>query len=202
MHYIGSPTRGKRPAQEDPGDAGEERPNAYQCTDGIDDYIIKDLNTSPAVDSPVMEIAKNLIDMSNIQGKVDETVGGKEMMQHPGPIIRTKEITSKEKQWTDVGSGVFARTFPCAERMVTTTRGGPPMEDIHRRTIWSLSSGKVIDDCIVDDVPDRMLNWRMGEVDDIRVELVMKDALCMYNRKGADIAEVYSQPRVAQAAAE
>ena len=69
---------------------------------------------------------------------------------------------------------MFARTFPRSERLVTTTRGGPPVEDVHRRTIWSLSKGRVIHDCIVDDVSDHELNKMLEETDDIRVELTMK----------------------------
>ena len=86
--------------------------------------------------------------------------------------------------------------------MVTTTRGGPPIAEVHRRTIWSLSRGRVIDDCIVDDVPDHILNRVMNEPDDIRVELTMKNAISMYNKKDVDVSEAYSRPRIAQAAAE
>ena len=55
----------------------------------------------------------------------------------------------------------------------------------------------MIDDCIVDDTSDDILNRYLDEPDDLRVELTMKDSLSMYNKKGADVAEVYSQPRVA-----
>ena len=68
---------------------------------------------------------------------------------------------------------------------------------MYRRTTWSLSSGKVIDDCFPDDVPDEILHRKLPEPDDIRVELVMKQAMQMYERKGADVSEVYSQPRIA-----
>ena len=60
----------------------------------------------------------------------------------------------------------------------------------------------MVHDCIVDDVSDYELNKKLEEADDIRVELTMKGAMKMYNRIGADVSEVYSQPRVAQAAAE
>ena len=56
-------------------------------------------------------------------------------------------------------------------------------------------------DYIVDDVSDHELNKKLEEADDIRVELTMKGAMKMYNRTGADVSEVDSQPRVAQAAA-
>ena len=115
--------------------------------------------------------------------------------------MRKKDISAKERQWQDIGSGVFARTFTQAERLLTTTRGGPPIDDVHRRTIWSLSKGRIIDDCLVDDVPDKTLNRWLDEPDDIRVELTMKNALSMYHRSGADVAEIYSQPRIDQAAA-
>lgn len=87
----------------------------------------------------------------------------------------------------------FARTFPRAERLTTTMRVGPPMQVVHRRTVWSI---------VDDDVPDHELSKQMEEIDDIRVEMTMKNALSMYYRKGADVSEIYSQPRVAQAAAE
>ena len=101
------------------------------------------------------------------------------MMKYPGLIVNAKEITVTYQQWQDVGSGVFARTFVQAERLVTTTRGGPLIAEVHRRTIWSLSRGKVIDNCIADDVPDHVLNRIVNEPDDIRVELAMKDAISM-----------------------
>ena len=64
--------------------------------------------------------------------------------------------------------------------------------DLHRRIVRSLSSGKVIDDCIVDDVSDAILHRKIPAVEDVRVELVMKDALAMYSRKGSDVVELYS----------
>ena len=72
-----------------------------------------------------MELSKKMIDRAGI-GKHDETVASKEVMKHPGPIIHRHEITNKEKQWQDVGSGVFARSFPQSDRMLTTTRGAHP----------------------------------------------------------------------------
>ena len=42
----------------------------------------------------------------------------------------------------------------------------------------------------------------MNEPDDIRVELTMKNAISMYNKKDVDVSEAYSRPRIAQAAAE
>ena len=65
----------------------------------------------------------------------------------------------------------------------------------------SLTSGKVIDDCIVDDVGDGELRRGIGRQDNLRVELIMKEALSMYRREGADVVEIYSQPRIAQESA-
>ena len=48
----------------------------------------------------------------------------------------------------DCRVGMFARTLVQAERLPTTARGGPPMEDVHRWIVRSLSKGCVIDDCI------------------------------------------------------
>ena len=171
----------KRRAEDEPD---VERPNAFQCTDEL------------------AQIARGIMRQADIVHKGDDTVASREVRQHPGPIVRRKDISTKERQWQDIGSGVFARTFPQSERLLTTTRGGPPIDDVHRRTIWSLSKGRIIDDCLVDDVPDKTLNRWLDEPDDIRVELTMKNALSMYHRSGADVAEIYSQPRIAQAAAE
>ena len=72
---------------------------------------------------------------------------------------------------------------------------------MHRRTVWNLETGRMIDDCVVDDTPDGILHRELPEEMNIRVELVLKDAISMYQRKGADVVEVFSQPRVAQEAA-
>ena len=82
-----------------------------------------------------MELAKKIVGCANIVDMFGESVDGKGIKKHPGHIIHESEITTKERQWQDVGSGVFTRTFPRSERLVTTTRGGPPIEDVHRRTI-------------------------------------------------------------------
>ena len=122
------------------------------------------------------------------------------LANHPGPKVKRHEVEKRELMWQDIGSGTFARTFLGAKRLITTTRGGPPMCDVHRRTIWSLRTGKVIDDCIVEDAPDHALHRELSEEEDIRVELVLKGALAMYERQGADVVELYSQPRIAQSA--
>ena len=76
------------------------------------------------------------------------------------------------------------------------------MEYVHRRTVWSLSKGRVIHDCIVDDVSDHELNKKLEEADDIREELTMKGAMSMYYRMGADDSKIYSLPRVSRVSAE
>ena len=72
------------------------------------------------------------------------------------------------------------------------------MDDIARRKTWSLSTGRVIDDCEVDMVSDKDLHRDLKEVDDIRVELTLKNAVEMFRRKGPDVVELYSQPRLCQ----
>ena len=72
------------------------------------------------------------------------------------------------------------------------------MDDIFARKVWSLSTGRLIDECEVDNVTDAVLNRDMGQVDDIRVELILKEAMKLYERKGPDIVELFSQPRVCQ----
>ena len=120
---------------------------------------------------------------------------------HPSPILKTSEISEDELKWHNIGSGMFAKTFKQVSQLPLTSKGGPVACDVHRRIVRSLSSGKVIDDCIVDDVSDAILHRKIPAVEDVRVELVMKDALAMYSRKGSDVVELYSQPRIAQEAA-
>lgn len=129
----------------------------------------------------------------------EEEVGS--LMPHPGPKLKRSEITRGDLVWKDIGSGTVARTFEDATKLQISTRGGPPVCDVYRRTVWDLGSGRVIDDCIVDDTPDEELYRKLPHEMDIRVELVLKDALSMYKREGADVVEVYSQPRIAQEAA-
>ena len=70
--------------------------------------------------------------------------------------------------------------------------------DIQHRKIWSLSTGKLIHECDIDDVPDEELNRKLPEKDNIRVEVTLRSALTLYERKGPDVAEIFSQPRVCQ----
>ena len=95
---------------------------------------------------------------------------------------------------------MFAKTFMNVDRMPVTSKNGPIESEVYRRTVRSLTTGKVIDDCLVDDVSDAELHRRLPTVDNVRVELTMRQALSMYQRKGADIVEVYSQPRIVQEA--
>ena len=46
-----------------------------------------------------MELAKKIVGYANIVDMVDETVNGKDIKKHPGPIIHEIEITTKERQW-------------------------------------------------------------------------------------------------------
>ncbi|MBN71658.1 MAG: hypothetical protein CME32_20555 [Gimesia sp.] len=131
--------------------------------------------------------------------KVDESVGA--IGEHPGPIDTSGDFAAGDMQWQDIGSGVFARTFPKMTKLITTTRGGPPLSEVHRRVVRSLTTGKVVDDCIVDETNDTVLNRRLRFPDDLRIELTMKGAIKMFERKGADVSELFSQPRIAQEAA-
>ena len=120
---------------------------------------------------------------------------------HPSPIMTPSEIDPAELRWKDIGSGIFARTFRDVSKLPVTSSGGPLERDVYRRVVRSLSTGKVIDDCIIDDVSDQILRRSLPSTDNVRVELIMRDALGMYQKKGADVVELYSQPRIAQEAA-
>ena len=97
--------------------------------------------------------------------------------------------------------GISAKIFRNVSKLPVTSSAGPPECDVYRRVVRSLSTGKVIDDCVVEDADDRVLRRSIAEPDDLRVELIMRDALSMYQRKGADVVELYSQLRLAQEAA-
>ena len=65
----------------------------------------------------------------------------------------------------------MARTFIGATKLQVSTRGGPQAEDVYR---------VIFDDCIMEDAPGANLFRSLPTAVDIRVELVMKDALKMY----------------------
>ena len=122
--------------------------------------------------------------------------------QHPGPVVNNKNPIAKEDtEWKHIGSGMFAKTFKDAKHFVTTSKNGPAAQDVYRRVTTSLRTGKIIDDCIIDDVPDSVLHRRMQAPESIRVELTMMGAVEMFKQKGIDVAEVYSRPRIVQEAA-
>ena len=104
-------------------------------------------------------------------------------------------------KWKDIGSGIFAKTFKNISKFPLTSKGDPPECDMYRRIVRSLTAGKVIDDCIIDDVSNGVLRRNIPKPDNLRIELVMRDALNMYQRKGADVVKLYSQPRIAKEAA-
>ena len=72
------------------------------------------------------------------------------------------------------------------------------MDDILRRKVWSFSTSRVLDDCETDNVSDDKLNRDIGQADDIRVELTLKNALKLFERKGPVVVEMFSQPRLCQ----
>ena len=122
------------------------------------------------------------------------------LFTHPGQKTKHEEIRASDLRWSDIGSGVMSRTFPNADRMITTSKNGPNIRDIHSRRVWSLSSGKLIDDCIIDDTADSRLHRLLDKPDDIRVEVVLKNAIKLFERQGPDVCEIFSQPRVCQEA--
>ena len=80
-------------------------------------------------------------------------------------------------KWKDIGSGRFAKTFKNISKLPVTSSGGPPECDVHRRIVRSLTTGKVIDDCVIDDICDQVLRRSILEPDNLRVEFIMRDAL-------------------------
>ena len=131
---------------------------------------------------------------------IDSAEHEKAKRKVPGMQVSTGRIRPKDLQCRDIGSGMVAKTFLGAGRMMTTSKNGPPIEDIQSRRVWSFTKGRLIDECDIEQTPDRILNRELESPDDIRVELVLKGAHKLYERKGPDIAEVYSNPRICQEA--
>ena len=70
------------------------------------------------------------------------------------------------------------------------------MEDVSWRKTIDIRTGRVIDECCPEDVPDRVLHRELPEATCIRVEVRVKQAEEMFMKKGAEVAEVFSPPRV------
>ena len=119
-----------------------------------------------------------------------------QLSDHLGSVNRSGHYAKGELEWKDIGSGVFARRFPKAERFRTTSSNRFRVADIYGRIIRSLSTEEIIDHCIVDAVPKEIRNRYLNHPDDLQVELIMKGAMQMINRRRADVPEVYSEPRI------
>ena len=70
------------------------------------------------------------------------------------------------------------------------------MAGVEHRNIWSLSTGKLLEECDIDDTPDASLHRKLDEPDDLRVEITLRNAMVLFKRKGPDVADLFSQPRV------
>ena len=110
------------------------------------------------------------------------------------------EYDWNDLRWREIGSGAWARTFVNATRLITTTKGGPCREDVFRHIVRCARTGAVLDDCTLDDVPDKDLYRPLDRPQDIIVELIMRNAAKWFRQKGPDVAEVYSPPRVVREA--
>ena len=80
----------KRRAEQEP----QERANAYQCTDVIEE---------PSSDNSLMHLAKEIIRQAGIPDANWEpieqyTVVSKTVMKHPGSIVNARETTVQDKQ--------------------------------------------------------------------------------------------------------
>ena len=68
--------------------------------------------------------------------------------------------------------------------LAALTQNHWPQEVQDYLVILSCSTSKVLDDCETDAISDDKLNRDIGKVDDIRVELTLKNALKLFERKG------------------
>ena len=107
---------------------------------------------------------------------------------HASPMQRPEHVSKGELEWRNSGSGVFARTFLGASRRRTTPKGWPGQKDVHRRVVRSLSTGKVIDDCMFEIIFDDAPNRYLGHPDDLRVELPSWGNPKMFREENAEIS--------------
>ena len=63
-----------------------------------------------------------------------------------------------------------------------------------------MSTGKLINECIVDETTDARFERYLEKPNDIRVELTLRNALELFERRGLDVCEIFSQPSVCQEA--
>ena len=54
----------------------------------------------------------------------------------------------------------------------------------------------MLDECVIEDIKDSWPNKELPEYTDIRIEVTLKKAAAMFERRGPDVCEVFSQPRV------
>ena len=132
--------------------------------------------------------------------RVRQVLAVEDYENHPSSVMREEEIETEELRWMNIGSSIFARTFKNVGSLRAITKVGQSENDIYRRVVRSLSPRKVIEYCFVDDVSDKELRRKSPSADKVRVELTVRNALSLYQVKGADVVDVYSQPRIAQEA--
>ena len=121
---------------------------------------------------------------------------------HPGQKVDRADIRPKDREWRHVGSGIVVRSFENMKRLLVSTKSGPPLCEIKSRRVWSLSTGKLIDECEdIEEVPDKWLNRELPYPDNVKIELTLRNAEAEYKKKNPDIAEIYSQPRICSEAA-
>ena len=110
---------------------------------------------------------------------------------HLGQRMKPVDVSPADMRWHHVGGGVHCRIFLNADKLITTTATGPPVVDIVRRVIRDISTGKVIDMCNPDLVPDRIPHRSLGRKTHFMVEVTTKDAEKWYNEKGPDVVEIF-----------
>ena len=162
-------------------------------------------SSSEAVDADAdadgAAVAKPRCEPASDFGIEDDDEGCKEVGVVSTPVRPgTNRYPWQDLQWREIGSGAWARTFVGLTRLLTTTRRGPCHEDILRRVVRDAVTGAVIDDCMVDDCTDKELFRHLDRPRDVIIEVTMRNAAKWFRQKGADVAEVYSPPRVVREA--
>ena len=94
------------------------------------------------------------------------------------------------------GNGCWSRTIMGAQRLVTTSCGGPSIKDTIRRKIRDVHACEVIDECEPENAPDRVVHRELKHARGIRIEVQVRQSDKLFGKYGPDVSKVFSPPRV------
>ena len=109
----------KRVAEEDLDDSERTQAKVVEETTQTDKSVTKGVKRKDENQDDAARNRDRADDMSSLE---------QAKSTHPGATHTGEKFTQGELEWRHIGSGVFARTFPKANKLVTTTKNGPPIQ--------------------------------------------------------------------------